>query len=94
MSSAARDPALEALRARIDDVDAELARLVEARARLVAEIAALKAARGVPLLDPERERAIVARAAAASALPEDAVRAAFEGILEACKKALAPRDAT
>jgi len=81
------DPAIDAIRARIDAVDDALARLVEQRAELVREIAAWKAEQGLPLLDPERERAIVARIAATSALPEDAVRAAFAGILEACKRA-------
>ena len=94
MSDVNDDPEIAALRARIDAVDAELARLVAARVAIVREIAAWKAARGVPLLDPDRERAIIARAAAESALPEDAARAAFEGILAACKTALAAKHGT
>ena len=82
------DPELAAIRARIDEVDARLCRLLEERVALVREAAELKAARGVPLLDPGREEAIVRRAAGLTGLPEEAIRAAFAGILEACKRGL------
>ena len=81
---------LDAIRARIDEVDERLVRLIDQRAALVREAAALKAARGAPLLDPAREEAILRRAAALAALPEPAVRAAFTGILDACKLAIDP----
>lgn len=82
------DAEIEALRARIDAIDDALVDLVDERATIVRSIAALKAARGVPLFDPDRERAIVARAEARSALPPEAIRAAIEGALAACKRAL------
>jgi chorismate mutase len=52
---------LEQLRAEIDRIDAEILQLAQARARVVARAWRLKAGAGLPLRDPTRERAILAR---------------------------------
>ena len=52
---------LNALRREIDGIDAELVTLLKRRMAAAAEIAALKGANGLPVLDSERERALLAR---------------------------------
>lgn len=59
----------EELRDRIDEIDEMLLELLNERARLAVEIARLKRRDGVPVLDRERERAVVGRACAANAGP-------------------------
>lgn len=54
---------LEELRQRILELDEALVELVEERRALVLEIGRLKAERGLPVLDPAREAAVVRRAA-------------------------------
>ena len=51
---------LNALRREIDGIDAELVTLLKRRMAAAAEIAALKGANGLPVLDSERERALLA----------------------------------
>jgi chorismate mutase len=53
---------IEDWRARIDEVDAELLRLLNRRASLAARIGAFKRHAGLPLLDAVRERDVIARA--------------------------------
>ena len=55
---------LDELRKRIEQVDAELVRLIGERRELVVEIGRVKAGLGLPVLDPTREAAVVRRAAA------------------------------
>ena len=55
---------LDELRQRIEQVDAELVRLMGERRALVIEIGRTKAELGLPVLDPTREAAVVRRAAA------------------------------
>ena len=50
------DPTIEALRARISANDRALLERVNDRLRLVAEMKAYKASKGIDFLDPERER--------------------------------------
>lgn len=52
---------LNALRREIDGIDAELVTLLKRRMAAAAEIAALKGANGLTVLDSERERALLAR---------------------------------
>jgi len=59
----------EDLRSRIDELDELLLELLNERARLAIEIAKLKERDGVPILDRERERAVVGRACAANGGP-------------------------
>lgn len=54
---------LEALRARIREVDRELVRLVGERRSLVMEVGRLKDELGLPVLDPAQEARVVRRAA-------------------------------
>ena len=50
------NPTIEALRARISANDRALVERVNDRLRLVAEMKAYKASRGIDFLDPDRER--------------------------------------
>jgi chorismate mutase/prephenate dehydratase len=77
---------LEALRQRIDALDEQVLALVAERARVVASIAALKRAEGVPLKDPAREREILGRLQARrpDPLTEETVAALLQAILGAC----------
>jgi chorismate mutase len=50
------DPTIEALRARISANDRALVERVNDRLRLVAEMKAYKASKGIDFLDPEREQ--------------------------------------
>ena len=68
---------LERLRGEILDCDRELLRILGRRRDLVHEIGRLKAALGFPVTDPQREAAVVRRAAElarASGLDEELVR--------------------
>ncbi len=47
------------LRARVDEVDRELVRVLNERARIVQEIMAIKAEVGAPVYDPRREEEIL-----------------------------------
>jgi chorismate mutase len=49
------------LRARVDEVDGELIRVLNERARIVQEIMAIKAETGSPIYDPKREEEILRR---------------------------------
>ena len=55
---------LAELRSAIEALDAELVRLVGERRALVLEVGRLKSELGMPVLDPNREAAVVRRAAA------------------------------
>ena len=55
---------LDELRQRIEQLDADLVRLIGERRQLVVEIGRVKAELGLPVLDPTREAAVVRRAAA------------------------------
>ncbi|HSE18522.1 MAG TPA: chorismate mutase [Pyrinomonadaceae bacterium] len=48
-------------RKEIDDIDAELLRLLNMRARLALKVGALKQAADLPFCDPERERNVLQR---------------------------------
>ena len=48
-------------RKEIDEVDAELLRLLNIRARLALKVGALKKARSLPFCDPDRERYVLSR---------------------------------
>ncbi|MCA3749693.1 MAG: chorismate mutase [Rubrobacter sp.] len=74
---------MRALRARVDEVDRELVRALNERARLVQEILSAKAEAGLPVYDPRREEEILRRVAEANAGPlyDSSVREIFELIL-------------
>ena len=52
---------IEHWRKEIDDIDAELLRLLNMRARLALKVGALKQAADLPCCDPERERSVLQR---------------------------------
>ena len=54
---------LQALRKRILELDDELIRLVGERRELAVEVGRIKAAEGLPVMDPGREAEVVRRAA-------------------------------
>ena len=52
---------IEHWRKEIDEIDAELLRLLNIRARLALKVGALKQAAQLPFCDPERERTVLQR---------------------------------
>jgi chorismate mutase len=75
---------LQPLRAQLDEVDAELIRLLARRAGIVQEIWAWKQVNGVPRIDPARETELRARLltqAEALGLSRDAVSAILDRII-------------
>jgi len=52
---------IDTWRKEIDDIDAELLRLLNMRARLALKVGALKQALDLPVSDPERERTVLQR---------------------------------
>lgn len=52
---------IEHWRREIDEVDAELLRLLNVRARLALKVGALKQASHLPFCDPDRERCVLRR---------------------------------
>jgi len=52
---------IEHWRREIDDIDVELLRLLNMRARLALKVGALKQAANIPFCDPDRERNVLQR---------------------------------
>lgn len=52
---------IEHWRREIDDIDAELLRLLNMRARLALKVGAIKQAADIPFLDADRERTVLQR---------------------------------
>ncbi|MBR6413631.1 MAG: iron-containing alcohol dehydrogenase [Oscillospiraceae bacterium] len=78
---------IQKARAEIDRIDAELARLFEARMAAAAEIAACKQANGLPIRDPVREAEVLKRNTAR--IPNAALHPhymAFQKALMACSR--------
>jgi chorismate mutase len=83
---------LTQLRKQIDTTDDQIVELLEKRAKLVQEIASLKKANAIALIDPGRESEIMARVTSGSGLPSAALEEVFDAILLLCKKALGRGD--
>jgi chorismate mutase-like protein len=83
MEDAALQERVRELRARVDEVDEELIRALNERARIVQEIMALKAESGAPVYDPKREEEILRRVMELNAGPiyDSSMRDIFELIL-------------
>jgi len=64
---------IEYWRTEIDELDRELLRLLNRRARLAMKVGSLKKAAGMPCCDPERERAVLDDLQKANAGPLDAL---------------------
>jgi chorismate mutase len=74
---------IEELRSRVDEVDRELIRILNERARIVQEIVTIKAEAGKPLFDPRREEEILQKVAEENEGPiyDSSMREIFELIL-------------
>jgi chorismate mutase/prephenate dehydratase len=79
---------IEHWRREIDDIDAELLRLLNARARLALKVGALKQAADLPFCDPERERNVLQRLQEMNYGPLDkrAVNKVFRRIIHESKR--------
>jgi len=76
---------LDDLRSRIDELDEGILKLLDDRARVVAEVARAKREANLPTYDPDRERMILDRLAArAGRFPADAIRAVYREVMSAC----------
>jgi len=71
------------LRERVDEVDRDLIRALNERARIVQEIASIKAEAGKPIFDPKREEEILQKVAEENEGPiyDTSMREIFELIL-------------
>jgi chorismate mutase len=83
MEDAALQERVRELRERVDEVDGELIRALNERARIVQEIMTLKAESGAPVYDPKREEEILRRVVEQNTGPiyDSSMRAIFELIL-------------
>jgi chorismate mutase len=83
MENSEVDSRVQDLRERVDEVDRDLVRLLNERARIVQEIRSLKSEAGVPLFDPKREEEILRRVAEENEGPiyDSSMRDIFELIL-------------
>jgi chorismate mutase len=83
MDEAGTQSRIEDLRSRVDEVDRELIRILNERARIVQEIVAIKAEAGKPLFDPRREEEILQKVAQQNEGPiyDTSMREIFELIL-------------
>jgi chorismate mutase len=62
---------IEDWRREIDSIDDALIRLLNRRAKIAVEVGVLKRTVGLPLCDPERERAVLTKVCAANTGPLD-----------------------
>ncbi len=83
MESADTQARIGELRSRVDEVDRELIRILNERARIVQEIVAIKAEAGKALFDPKREEEILRRVVEENPGPiyDSSMRDIFELIL-------------
>lgn len=79
---------IDTRRRRIDEIDAELLRLLNERLESVIQIGREKAGQGTSIVDPDREAAIVERLLTSNDGPMDAecVRRIFETIIEEMRR--------
>jgi chorismate mutase len=82
------DKTLDDWRRQIDALDAELLRLLNQRAAIACEIAAIKVASGLPAYDGNRERQVLARVAEKNTGPLDqqSVTDIFAGIIRETRR--------
>ena len=79
---------LETLRSQIDELDLEIVRLLNRRARLGLQAGQAKARQGRPVVDPKREREVLARVAAANEgpLPDEELLALYRQLIETVRR--------
>ena len=83
-------------RAAIDVVDRQLLQLLNMRAKLACELAKVKRESGLELVDPDRERQVLAavRQNNGGPLDHDAITRIFESIIEEARRVQALREAS
>ena len=77
-------PALAECRAELDELDEQLIRLIKRRLELGLRAAIIKREAGLPILDPDRERKVIAQAkewAREAGLSEDEVTEIFKRLV-------------
>lgn len=79
---------LEELRSSIDKVDKQILELLHERVGLVMSVGEYKRERGIPVYDPERERALLDRLSKSAEPPLDAhtIRSIFERIVDESRR--------
>lgn len=79
---------IEDWRSEIDDIDQQLLRLLNRRARLAVEVGQIKRAAGLAIEDAQREREVIARACCANQGPLDdaAVTRLFRCVIRESKQ--------
>ena len=79
---------IEYYRTEIDEVDRELLRLLNRRARLAMKVGALKRVAGLPCTDPERERVVLRTLQQANGGPLDtrAIAKLFRRIIQETRR--------
>ncbi len=79
---------IEALRAQIDELDVQIVRLLNRRARLGLQAGHAKARSGRQVADSEREREVLVRVAMANdgPMPQDALLALYRQLIETIKR--------
>jgi chorismate mutase len=84
----ARTMDIEHWRKEIDEVDVELLRLLNVRARLALKVGVLKRAKALPIVDPDRERLVLQRLQELNSGPLDqrAVDKLFRRIIRESKR--------
>jgi chorismate mutase len=87
MSDEARS-GIDGFRARIDEIDCQVVKLLNERAKLALEIRALKPQAKMALYDPKREEQIFAKLAACNEGPlyGDNLREIYEAVLHVMKE--------
>ena len=83
---------LESLRSEIDDLDRQIVKLLNERARLGVEAGRAKVLGGQPIADAKREREVLVRVAIANdgPLPQDALLALYRKLIETIKRLEVP----
>lgn len=86
--SALPGPSIDALRERIDSIDAELVRLLSARAECALAIGRAKRVAGMELYQPGREADVLAHVQAINPGPldNDAIRRLFERVIDEARR--------
>lgn len=79
---------LDDLRRGIDAVDQQILKLLHERVRLVVAVGEYKRERGMPVYDPDRERALLERLCNAAEPPLDAdtIRRIFERLVDESRR--------
>ena len=79
---------IDGWRAQIDEIDAQLVRLLNERATCAVQIGQIKRKNGQRVYDPKREQRILERVTSMSSGPltEDAIRRLFERIIDESRR--------